>query len=116
MAAVAGVPGLAESEAVREAAARAAAARAAAARAAAKAVEAMVVVAMAVVMEVAATAAVKEVAVRLASRRRHTEAGYELSAAQAAVAAPQWTSSLSLSLSQPRLSQPLLVLGPRQRT
>ena len=90
--------------------------RAAEAWAVAKAVVAMVVVAMAVVMEVAVTAAVTEVAARVARRRRHTDAGYELSAAQAAAVAPQWTSRLSLSLSQPRPSRPLLVPSPRQHT
>ena len=85
-------------------------------RAAAKAVVAMVVVAMAVVMELAATAAVTEVAAGVANRRRHTEAGCELSAAQAAAVAPQWTSSLSLSLGQTRLGQTLLVPSPRQHT
>ena len=64
----------------------------------------------------AARATARAAAARMASRRRHPEAGCELSAARAAVVPPRGTLSLSLCLRQTRPSQPLMFPRRRQHT
>ena len=66
----------------------------------------------------AARAVARAAAARMATRRRHPEAGCELSAARAAVVPPRGTLSLSLCLClrQTRPSQPLMFPRRRQHT